>query len=124
MKASCAACEGGSERAATLRVAGGGFRDARHEKSPPRSRSAGVTHLHIQPRVEWLVFPAWPAGGRGHENARWLGHRATFRIWMESLDDAEHDGSDKGKRDIRGDNAQSADESHGNSLPWFTSCRG
>src|SRR6266436_5937695 len=44
------------------------------------------------------------------------------QIWTGSLDDAEHDGSDEGERDVRGNNAQSADESHGNSLPWFTSC--
>ncbi|SDJ37483.1 hypothetical protein SAMN05444171_1906 [Bradyrhizobium lablabi] len=44
------------------------------------------------------------------------------QIWTGSLDDAEHNGSDEGERDISGDNAQSADESHGNILPWFTSC--
>src|ERR1700710_1619599 len=44
-----------------------------------------------------------------------------IKIWTESLDDAEHDCSDEGEGDISGDNAQSADESHGNSLPWFTS---
>jgi hypothetical protein len=43
---------------------------------------------------------AWPPGER-------------VRIWTGSLDDAEHDGSDEGKRDIRGYNAQPADESHG-----------
>jgi hypothetical protein len=35
------------------------------------------------------------------------------------LDHAEHDGADEGERDIGGNNAQSADDSHGNS-PWFT----
>ena len=39
------------------------------------------------------------------------------QIWTGSLDDAEHDGSDEGERDIRGDYAQSADESHGHSSP-------
>jgi hypothetical protein len=53
------------------------------------------------------------------------GGRATGRgvqIWTGGLDDAEHDGPDEGERDIRGDYTQSADESHGNILPWFTSC--
>ena len=52
------------------------------------------------------------------------GGRATGRgvqIWTGGLDDAEHDGPDEGERDIRGDNAQSADESHGKVSPWFTS---
>lgn len=31
----------------------------------------------------------------------------------ESLEHAEHDGADESEGDIRGDNAQSADESHG-----------
>jgi hypothetical protein len=38
-----------------------------------------------------------------------------------ALEYAEDDGTDKGERDIRGDNAQSADESHGKVSPWFTS---
>ena len=32
----------------------------------------------------------------------------------ESLEHAEHDGADEGEGNIRGNNAQSADESHGN----------
>jgi hypothetical protein len=35
------------------------------------------------------------------------------------LDHAQHDGADKGECDIGGNNAQSADDGHGNS-PWFT----
>jgi hypothetical protein len=35
------------------------------------------------------------------------------------LDHAEHDGADKGERDIGGNNTQSADDGHGNS-PRFT----
>lgn len=31
----------------------------------------------------------------------------------KALEDAEHDGSDKGEGNVGGDNAQSADESHG-----------
>jgi hypothetical protein len=57
-----------------------------------------------------MKTPGGSATGRG------------VQIWTGSLDNAEHDGSDEGERDIRGDNAQSADESHGNTLPWFTSC--
>ena len=48
------------------------------------------------------------------------GGKATGRgvqIWTGSLDDAEHDGSDEGERDIRGDYTQPADESHGHSSP-------
>jgi hypothetical protein len=37
-----------------------------------------------------------------------------------SLEHAKHDGADKGECDIRGNNAQSADQSHGKP-PWFTS---
>jgi hypothetical protein len=38
----------------------------------------------------------------------------------EALHQAEHDRSDKGEGKIRGNNAQSADQRHGNP-PWFTS---
>jgi hypothetical protein len=39
---------------------------------------------------------------------------------VQSLEHAEHDGADKGECDIRGNNAQFADEAHGKS-PRFTS---
>src|SRR5207245_195026 len=47
------------------------------------------------------------------------GGRSTGRVvydWpgSSSLEHAEHNGADKGEGDIRGYNAQSADESHGN----------
>jgi hypothetical protein len=42
------------------------------------------------------------------------------RIAVQSLEHAEHDSADKGECDIRGNNAQFADEAHGKS-PWFTS---
>jgi hypothetical protein len=41
-------------------------------------------------------------------------------LFAEALDHAEHDGADKGKGEIRGDNAQFTDESHGRP-PRFTS---
>src|SRR5260370_29197755 len=47
--------------------------------------------------------------------------RLRFQVVMYgALDHAEHDRADKSDCDIRGNNAQSADESHGNA-PWFTS---
>ena len=39
--------------------------------------------------------------------------RALWKPKLSALEHAEHDGADKGKGDIRGNNAQSADESHG-----------
>ncbi len=39
--------------------------------------------------------------------------RALWKAKLSALEHAEHDGADKGKGDIRGNNAQSADESHG-----------
>ena len=49
-----------------------------------------------------------------HENARRLdcptAGRFRFRLWRESLEHAEHDGADKGDCQIRGNNAQSADQ--------------
>ena len=38
----------------------------------------------------------------------------------KALEHAEHDRADKDEYDIRGNNAHSADESHGKA-PWFTS---
>src|SRR6266852_3130266 len=47
--------------------------------------------------------------------------RLRFQVVMcGALEHAEHDRADKSECDIRGNNAQSADESHGNA-PWFTS---
>jgi hypothetical protein len=43
------------------------------------------------------------------------------RCHNRALEYAEDDGADKGECDIRGHNAQSADESHGKVSPWFTS---
>ena len=48
------------------------------------------------------------------------GRRASNHARRSCLEDAEHDGSDKGKGEIRGHNAQSADESHGKA-PLVTS---
>jgi hypothetical protein len=38
---------------------------------------------------------------------------AKVQFWTESLEYAEHDGADEGESDIRGYNAQFADEWHG-----------
>jgi hypothetical protein len=38
---------------------------------------------------------------------------AKVQFWTESLEHAEHDGADEGESDIRGYNAQFADEWHG-----------
>ena len=43
----------------------------------------------------------------------WIGPTAgrfRFRLWRESLEHAEHDGADKGHSQIRGNDAQSADQ--------------
>jgi hypothetical protein len=48
------------------------------------------------------------------------GHRALLKPIANASEYAEHDGADKGEGEIRGNNAQFTDESHGNS-PWFTS---
>jgi hypothetical protein len=64
-----------------------------------------------------------------HENARRLDRSrppgAEKIRACSNLEHAEHDGADKGEGQIRGDNAQSAGESHGNascftSLPALT----
>jgi hypothetical protein len=42
----------------------------------------------------------------------WIGPTAgrfRFRLWRESLEHAEYDGADKGDRQVRGNDAQSAD---------------
>jgi hypothetical protein len=35
--------------------------------------------------------------------------RFRYRLWRESLEHAEYDGADKGDRQVRGNDAQSAD---------------
>jgi len=43
----------------------------------------------------------------------WIGPTAgrfRFRLWRESLEHAEYDGADKGDRQVRGNDAQSADQ--------------
>jgi len=68
---------------------------------------------------------ARPRPSAGHENARRLDRSkppgAKIRVVVRKpLEHAEHDGPDKSDCHIRGNNAQSADESHGKP-PWFTS---
>ena len=37
-----------------------------------------------------------------------------LQAWMGSLEHADHNGADEGECDVRGYNAQSADDGHGN----------
>ena len=48
--------------------------------------------------------------------------RLEILVVCDALEHAKHDGADKGEGHIGGNNAQSADESHGKT-PWFTSLR-
>jgi hypothetical protein len=59
-----------------------------------------------QTRSDGMKTPGGPATGRVVQD--WL------QAWMRSLDHSEHNGADEGEGDIRGYNAQFADESHGN----------
>ena len=49
----------------------------------------------------------------GGRNRRANNPSLLSRLDWESLEHTEHDGADERKGDIRGNNAQSADESHG-----------
>ena len=81
------------------------------------THKTGTREEWLAARIELLEFLK-NVFERRNENARWIGHRASCSRLASSLDasleHAEHNGADEGEGDIRGNNAQSADESHGN----------